>query len=107
MKELNYYRPQCEWMYHKGTLEAYFRAHPVTSVQEAIAKIEDLTSIRRGPTQACKFLKFIGMRRLKTGTIPAKADPDEQETFKQDKLEPVIEEAKASKRILFFGLITD
>ena len=102
LKVLNYYRPQGEWMHHKGTLEAYFHAHPVSSVQEAIAKIEELTGIRRGPTQTRKFLKFIGMRRLKTGTIPAKADPDEQETFKQDKLEPVIEEAKAGKRILFF-----
>jgi transposase len=102
LKELNYYRPECDLIHYQGTLEAYFRAHPVSSVQEAIAKIEELTGIRRGPTQTRKFLRCIGMHRLKTGTIPAKADPEEQETFKEKKLEPVIEEAKAGKRILFF-----
>ena len=47
------------------------------------------------------------MRCLTTGTIPGKAINDdklnEQETFKEQELEPHIEEAKAGKRALFFG----
>jgi transposase len=102
LKEVNYYRPQSELIDHKQTLEEHFHAHPFASVQEAISQIEELTGIRRSPTQTRKFLKSMGMRRLKVGTIPAKADPDEQETFKKNKLEPRIKEAKAGKRALFF-----
>jgi len=102
LKAVNYYRPQSELIHHKQTLEEHFHTHPFASVQEAISQIEELTGIRRSPTQTRKFLKSIGMRRLKVGTIPAKADPDEQETFKKDKLDPRIQEAKAGKRALFF-----
>jgi hypothetical protein len=102
LKQMNYYRPQSELTHYKGTLEGHFHAHPVASIPEAIVRIEELTGIRRGPTQTRKFLKSTGMRRLKVGTIPSKADPDEQERFKNEELEPRIAEAKAGKRILFF-----
>ena len=42
------------------------------------------------------------MRRLKVGFIPAKADVEEQERFKKDKLEPRLDEAQAGRRVLFF-----
>lgn len=103
LKKLHPYRPQSQLMHHKGTLEEHFHAHPVTSIQEAIATIEELTGIRRAPTQTRKFLRSIGMRRLKVGTIPAKANPDEQERFKNEELLPRIEEAKAGKRVLLFA----
>jgi hypothetical protein len=102
LKELRCYRPQSELMHHKATLEEHFRSHPVASIQEAIAVIEELTGIRRNPTQTRKFIKSIGMHRLKVGTIPSKADPNKQEMFKKAELEPRIEEAKAGKRVLFF-----
>jgi transposase len=102
LKELRCYRPRSELMHHKATLEEHFRSHPVASIQEAIAVIEELTGIRRNPTQTRKFLKSIGMHRLKVGTIPSKADPSTQEMFKKAELEPRIEEAKAGKRMLFF-----
>lgn len=102
LKEFNDHRPQSQLVHYKGTLEEHFRSHPVMSIQQAISEIEKLTGIRRGPTQTRKFLKSMGMRRLKAGSMPSKADPDEQEAFKKDKLEPRIEEAKAGKRILYF-----
>lgn len=102
LKEINSHRPESELMSFKGTLEEYFRSHPVTSIQQAISEIEKLTGIRRSPTQTRTFLKSLGIRRLKAGSIPSKADPDEQAAFKKDKLEPRIEEAKAGNRILYF-----
>jgi transposase len=42
------------------------------------------------------------MRYLKVGAIPAKADPDEQEEYRTDKLEPRLEEAKRGERAVFF-----
>ena len=83
LKEIKFYCPQSDLFNHKDTLEEYFRKNPPATISEAIAKIEELTGIKRGPTQVRKFLKSIGMRRLKVGMIPSKADPDEQETFKK------------------------
>ena len=73
---------------------------------EAQAKIEALTGIKRSPRQIRVFLKGMGMSCLKVGFIPGKgSDPDkiqEQETFRKEKLEPLLEEAQAGKRAVFF-----
>ena len=44
----------------------------------------------------------MGMRCLKVGALPAKADPAQQEKYKKEKLEPRLEEAKQGKRAVFF-----
>jgi transposase len=49
-----------------------------------------------------EFLKHLGLKRRKVGMIPAKADIEEQSRFKQDELEPRLEEAKAGARAVFF-----
>ena len=49
-----------------------------------------------------QFLASIGIKRHKVGTIPARADLDEQIKFKNEKLQPRLEEAKAGKRKVFF-----
>jgi len=41
------------------------------------------------------------MKRLKTGTLPARADPDVQEAFKKE-LEPRLAQAQAGQRAVFF-----
>jgi transposase len=102
LKELNFFRPESELAEHRQTLEAYFQDHPPATMREAAAKIEELTGIRRGLSQVRHFLKSIGLRRLKVGFIPAKADVEEQERFKKDKLEPRLDEAQAGRRVLFF-----
>ena len=102
LQTVSFYRPQSKLINHRQTLESYFRGHPVASISEAIAIIEELTGIRRSPTQVRKFLKSIGMKVRKVGTIPSKADPDEQEKFKEEKLKPRLEEAKSGKRAVLF-----
>ena len=42
------------------------------------------------------------MKCLKVGSLPPKADPDEQEDYKEKKLEPRLNEAKEGKRAVFF-----
>lgn len=84
LKEINFYRQQSKLLEHKKTIEAYFREHPPSTIKEAIAKIEELTGIKRSPTQTRKFLKNIGMRLLKVGVVPSKADPEQQEAFKKN-----------------------
>jgi transposase len=87
LKELIFYQPQSELMHHKATIEAYVREHPPASVKEAMAKIEELTGIKRSENRVREFLKSIGLSPRKVGMIPAKADPEEQESFVMEELE--------------------
>ncbi len=45
--------------------------------------MELLTGIKRSPTQVRKFLKSMGMRCLKVGQIPSKADPERQAEYQK------------------------
>lgn len=83
LKKVRFYRPQSELAEYHQSLEAYFEEHPPATVNEAAAKIEELTGIRRGLTQVRKFLDSLGLRPRKVGMIPAKADVEEQERFKK------------------------
>ncbi len=47
LKEVNFYQPGSELGRHATTIEAYFRKHPPASVKEAMAKLEELTGIKR------------------------------------------------------------
>ena len=90
---------------HVSSLESYFASNPPRSSSDAQAKIEELTGIRRSPTQTKEFLKRIGLKLRKVGHVPGKAlNPDkiqEQEHFQKNELEPRLEEAKEGKRTLF------
>ena len=101
LKEIRFHRPSSKLKDHAASIEAHFRKHPPVSINAAIGDIEALTGIRRSPTQVRLFLKRLGMKCLKVGVFPAKADPDVQETYRLEELEPRIEEAKAGKRALF------
>jgi transposase len=92
---------------HQSTLEAHFRAHPPRTVAEAQATIEQLTGIRRSPTQIRAFLKRMGMQLRKVGAIPGRAhDPvkqQEQDIFQHTELEPRLQEVRQGKRTLFLS----
>ncbi|PXF60747.1 MAG: IS630 family transposase, partial [Candidatus Methanogaster sp.] len=57
LKEVNFYQPQSELRQYTTTIEAYFREHPPASVKEAMAKIEELTGIKRSENRVREFLK--------------------------------------------------
>lgn len=101
LKEINFNKPKSELNGYISTIEAYFKEHPPATIKEAGSKIEELTGLRRSIPQVCKFLKSIGLNRRKVGMIPSKADLEEQEKFKRNKLEPRLEEAKAGKRKVY------
>ncbi len=102
LSQINFYRPRSKLESERTTLKAYFQKNPPATINEAIEKIEELTRIRRSPTQVRKELKSMGMRCLKVGFIPGKADPKVQEEDKKEKLEPRLFEAKEGKRAVFF-----
>ena len=55
---------------HRELLAASFRERPTSSVAEAADRIEQLTGIRRGPTQTRLFLKKLGLRWQLMAAIP-------------------------------------
>ena len=103
LKEVHFHKPESELEAHQNTLESYFEIHPPRTIKEARFWIERLTGIHRSITQVREFFLRSGLHRLKVAAIPAKADPDKQEAFRLEKLEPRLEEAKAGKRTVFFA----
>jgi transposase len=83
LKVLQFHRPSSELSAHRDTIEAYFQAHPATTIPEAVKRIEELTGLKRSPTQVRIFLNKLGLKRLKTSAVPAKCDVQQQETFKK------------------------
>ena len=102
IKEIRFRKPKSQLDNHRDSLENHFREHPVSSVKEAIDKIEELTGIRRTENRIREFIKRMGMKRRKVGMIPAKADPVKQEEFVEEKLNPNLEEARQGQRAVFF-----
>jgi transposase len=74
LKRSEYHKPQSELDQHAQTLKEYFEKNPPSTVKQAQAAIEKLTGIRREETQVAEFLKRIGLRRRKVGTVPGKVD---------------------------------
>ncbi len=83
LANFNIYKPQSELMKFEKLLKEHFDKNPPTTVKEAAAEIEKLTGIKRCETQIGIFLKKMGMRLLKVGQIPAKANPKQQKKFKK------------------------
>jgi transposase len=83
LKRIDHYRPHSELTNHRTTLEAYFHQHPPATVAEAAAKIAELTGLVRKPTQVRQYLRALGMKPMKVGMLPAKADVEAQEAFKK------------------------
>jgi transposase len=74
LKRSDYQKPQSELDGHAQTLKEYFEKNPPSTIKQAQAAIEKLTGIRREETQVGEFLKRIGLRRRKVGTVPGKVD---------------------------------
>jgi transposase len=83
LKDLQFHRPTSELEAHRDTIEIAFRHHPPTTIPEAVKRIEELTGLKRSPTQVGIFLKKLGLKRLKTAGVPAKCDVHKQATFKK------------------------
>ena len=71
---------------HTDAISDHLTEHPPHTIAEAQQAIEELTGIRRSETQVRELLKRLGFLRLKTGSMPAKADPVAQAAFKKTSL---------------------
>ena len=74
---------------YASEIDAFLEAHPPCTLEEACDLIEELTGIRREKSFVREFLHSLKIRRLKTGMIPSKADPQQQDEFLKKSLNPV------------------
>ncbi len=102
LKHLGYHGQVSQLQTHTKSLEQHFTDQPPATVKEAAAQIEQLTGIKRSPTQVRAFLKRLGMKRLMPAFLPSKGDPVKQAEFKTAELEPRLAQAKAGTRAVFF-----
>lgn len=74
---------------HSDSICRLLVENPPHTIAEAAQRIAEHTGVRRSETQIREYLKRIGFRRLKVGSLPAKADAQQQEDFKKTSLSPV------------------
>jgi len=102
LKRVNYGTNTSQLDKHETTLREYFEKNPPASIKEGRSRIQELTGIERSPTQVRQFFKRIGLKRLKTGHIPAKADTEKQKKWVEEVYEPVLKEAQQGNAHLLF-----
>ena len=68
---LNFHRPKSDLDDHQDSLRQEFERRPPATIDEAVARIEKLTGLRRSPAQVAEFLIKLGLKRRKVGQIPA------------------------------------
>jgi transposase len=105
LQELNFYAPTSELERHRFQLETHFREHPPATLKEAAAEIQKLTGLKRSLSAVGTFLHSLGMAPRRVGTLPSKADPEKQEYFRLNELEPRLEEARQGKRAIFLSML--
>lgn len=81
LKGLHFYRPQSTLESQKAVIMAAFESEPATTMKEAAHRIKALTTIERSPDQVRRYLTRLGLKRRKTGQLPAKAEPAAQAEF--------------------------
>lgn len=101
----------CQYNYgtNKSELDPYstsilksFTERPPMSSGEAKARIETMTGISRSPTQVRTFMKRNGLKYLKAGHVPAKADTAKQKEWVRETLDPAIKQSQKGECYLFF-----
>ncbi len=86
----------------KSVVLADVLANPVSTISELSERIYTLTGLRRSPSQVRTWANKHGLRRLRTGQIPTKADTQKQQDFDQNVLHPLIQQAENQEIVLLF-----
>jgi len=81
---IRFNKPKSKLQPYEKDLKLYFKENPPRSVTEAIEVIKRLTGIGRKKSFVQKYLHQLGLRFLKTGGVPAKADTEKQEEYKKN-----------------------
>lgn len=102
LTEINVYKPQSKLTAFAEVISEYLHNTPPAGLKQACAEIENITGIKMSKSQAGRYLKSLGCKYRKVCGIPAKADLDKQQEFKDNQLEPKLSEAKEGRRTVYF-----
>ena len=102
LKTTKFRRQTSEMANHSQTIKEYLEENPAASLSQIAEAIYQLTGIRRSAVQVSNFMQKEGLRRMKVGMIPAKADVEKQADFLENELEPRLKEATEGVREVFF-----
>ncbi len=108
IRQANWVSPTSALDQHRRSLEEHFRQHPPHSVKHARQVIFQQTGVHRGLTQVRRFLHRLGLstRKVAAVPVPPKSTPQEhsrqQRRFLADELEPLLAEARAGRREVYF-----
>ncbi|MDR3108322.1 MAG: winged helix-turn-helix domain-containing protein [Planctomycetaceae bacterium] len=84
----NYYCPKSSLeQYRTSIIEEFTKRPPAASI-EAAHRIKQLFGAELSPQRVRIFVKKLGMRFRRTGSVPAKADFEQQEKFKKNASTP-------------------
>jgi transposase len=64
------YQPTSELAAHADAIRLSFDQQPARTIAEACQRIEELTGVRRQPTQVRRFLKGLGLKWQRVRAIP-------------------------------------
>lgn len=98
----NYGRKKSELENHADSILKSFQIQPPITSAEATDRIKKMTGISRSDQQVRAFMYRHGLKFIKCGHIPAKADNDKQHQWVETELKPVIEAAQKKEVHLFF-----
>ena len=98
----NYGTNQSELEPHSQSILHSLSQQPVRTACQAAERIGQMTGIKRSPQQVRTFMKRHGLRFIKCGHIPAKANKEQQHQWVTDKLQPAIAAAREGRVHLFF-----
>jgi transposase len=62
--------PVSDMAAYRDAIRKSFEQQPVSTIAEACVRIEQLTGLQRGPTQARRFLKQLGLKWQRIRAIP-------------------------------------
>jgi len=88
---------------YSGQIKDSPEKQPVSPINEAKARIKEITGSELSLTQVKYFMDNLGFKRRKVKQISDKADAEKQEIFKKKELEPLIEKAVNKEIYLFFA----
>ena len=102
-----YRKPKSQLESYSARLKELFEKQAPHTVNQAIEIIFEETGVRLKHSACQSFLKKIGMKCRRCGLVPGKAMDDEkqceaQQVFHDQKLQPLLDEAKQGKRTVLF-----
>jgi len=87
---------------HAENVLCSFLQKPPMNAAEAAERISEMTGINRSEQQVRAFMKRHGLKFIKCGHVPAKADNEAQQQWVETELKPVIQAAQQEQVHLFF-----